>query len=178
MFRLFCFDVRDLFYTFSISKAPFRRGGGGPYPLQESPWSATSFSYQCSLRVFPRVQSRMHIQYGNPPWGCNVLYIAQVPSRLTVSTYFLASDFRRTRIPTTSLCEEVNGLEISIALERQKLQQLSGNFFFFFFTVYLQICLSDFLENSGKALIISKRLKSVFTEKSSKIGKSWPQLKT
>ena len=166
MFRLFCFDVR---------------GGGGPYPLQESPWSATSFSYQCSLRVFPRVQSRMHIQYGNPPWGCNVLYIAQVPSRLTVSTYFLASDFRRTRIPTTSLCEEVNGLEISIALERQKLQQLSGNCFFFF-TVYLQICLSasldDFLENSGKALIISKRLKSVCTEKSSKIGKSWPQLKT
>ena len=87
MFRLFCFDVRDLFYTFSIRKAPFRRGGGGPYPLQESPWSATSFSYQCSLRVFPRVQSRMHIQYGNPPWGCNVLYIAQVPSRLTVHLF-------------------------------------------------------------------------------------------
>lgn len=135
----------------------------GAYPLQESPWSATSFSYQCSLRVFPRVQSRMHIQYGNTPWGCNVLYTAQAPSRLTVSTYFLASDFRRTRIPTTGLCEEVNGLEISIALERSKLQQLSGIFFFFFFTVYLQICLSasldDFLENSGKALIISKRLK-------------------
>ena len=28
MFRLFCFDVRDLFYTFSIRKAPFRRGAG------------------------------------------------------------------------------------------------------------------------------------------------------
>ena len=29
MFRLFCFDVRDLFYTFSIRKAPpLRRGGG------------------------------------------------------------------------------------------------------------------------------------------------------
>ena len=29
MFRLFCFDVRDLLYTFSIRKAPFRRGAGG-----------------------------------------------------------------------------------------------------------------------------------------------------
>ena len=38
MFRLFCFDVRDLFYTFSIRKAPFRREGGrGALPVTGIP---------------------------------------------------------------------------------------------------------------------------------------------
>ena len=43
MFRLFCFDVRDLFYTFSIRKAPFRRGGGGLTRYRNPPGAQRPF---------------------------------------------------------------------------------------------------------------------------------------
>ena len=137
--------------TYFIPLASERRplgawgGGGGGLPVTGIPRSATSYSYECIPRIFTRVQSRMHIWYGIPPWGCNVL------RRFSKDTH--PNDWP---VPRSKWLGKINSsrkIEASAAFRK----------LVFFFTVYLQICLSasldDFLENSGKALINSKRLK-------------------
>ena len=97
--------MRDLFYTFSIRKAPFRRVGGG---------------------------GRVGLTRYRDPQECNVLFILvyskDFPESAKPYAYMVRDSppggatccvgFPRTPIPTPGLCQEVNGLEISIALER------------------------------------------------------------
>ena len=96
--------MRDLFHTFSIRKAPFRRvggGGGGAFPLQGSPGVQRPIHISVFQGFSRECKAVCIYGTGFPPGGATCCV-----------------GFPRTPIPTTGLCQEVNGLEISIALER------------------------------------------------------------
>ena len=155
MFRLFCLQW-EMWETYFIPLASERRpfgawgGGGGAYPLQGSPGVQRPIHISVFQGFSRECKAVCIYGTGFPPWGCNVL------RRFSKDTH--PNDWPVPRSKWLGNFNSSRKIEASAAFRK-----LFFCLFVFFFTVYLQICLSasldDFLENSGKALINSKRLK-------------------
>ena len=168
MFRLFCFDVRG--------------GGGGALPVTGIPLECNVLFILVQSKSFPASAKPYAYIVRESPLG--VQRAIHSPSSKSAHSFHLfpCVGFSKDTHPNDQPVRRSKWLRNFNSSRKIEASAAFRKLLFFFCTVYLQICLSasldDFLENSGKALVISKRLKSVCTEKSSKIGKSWPQLKT
>ena len=135
--------ISSSFYTFSI-------GGRGPYPLQGSPWSAKPYAY--IAQGFPLESEVLCLCLSFNPAHSFCLFPCVGFSKDTHPNNW---PMRRSKL--LSNVNSSRNLKTSAAF---LLPTIFGNWDFYNLLLDLPIhTLDDFLENSGKALINSKRLK-------------------